>query len=404
MIVAAGSTNAEGLLPTDDDTTARRGSELRVLLATNSTDRGSTSRTLEGWLQPFREEGIHATVTVGGPGPLMSALQQAGFPVCVRPLRVLPRRHWPFPFANAVLRLAATARRARAHIVHVNEHDHHPVAAHAAAIAGLPLVTHLRFTVNDEYARWLFRRGRVPDRLLFTSLKQMRDSASAIEPVVPRDRWRLVSDGLDFSVWGSCAEEGRRLRQQWRLAEGTIAIGIACAISARKRVDHFVRLIARMHGAGIPVHGFVAGRPHFPSDAGILQNLEQLAATLGIQQHITFLGYVEPVEPLYHAWDICISTSAYETFGMSVLEAIACSRPVVTYPGGSIAEIVGDGAVVVGDADEQALFDRCVLLARDPVVRAELGAQGRRHAETYDIRRIARTLAREYRDVVGQRR
>ena len=375
---------------------------MRILIATNSHDRGSTSRTLEAWARLLPRENVRPTVTVGGGGALLEALRSAGVPSRVRSLRVLPRKVWPFPFLLASARLAATARSTKSALIHVNEHDHHPVAAAAARIARVPLVTHLRFRPGAEYSQWLFRSDRVPDRLFFTSQTQMHDSAAALGPFVPRERWRVLPNGLDFSVFGLNVVSRGPLRSQWSLDDETVAIGTACAISPRKQVDHFVRLVARLRQRGVRVHGFIAGSAHFPQDQRVVQQLHRLAATLGITPYLTFLGYVEPAEPLYHAWDLCVSTSQYETFGMTVLESMACGCPVVTYPGGSVAEIVGDAASVVPDGDEDALYEECLRLAQSPAARRHLGTLGRIHASSrYDIRQIVPCLAQEYRDLLA---
>jgi glycosyltransferase involved in cell wall biosynthesis len=369
----------------------------RVVLATASRDRGSTSRTLEAWTRLLPAEHVCPTVTIGGDGPLLTALQAAGVPVFVRPLRVVPRKTWPFPFLYAAGRLALTVKKAGASVVHVNEHDNHIVASYAASLARVPIFTHIRFRPDVSYCRWLFRPGRVPARLFFTSHTQLADSAAAVRPVVPEDRWRVLPNGLDFSLVGIHPEHRARLRSEWGLGDESVAIGIACAISVRKRVDHLIRLVAGLRARGVDAFGFVAGQPHFPSDAPVLDDLRRLAAELGLGDRIRFLGYVEPSEPLYYAWDLCVSTSSYETFGMTVLEAMACRCPVVTYPGGSVQEIVGDAAIVVPDGDEASLLSAALPLAMDPAARRALGERGRAHASaTYDIRRIVPVLASEY--------
>jgi glycosyltransferase involved in cell wall biosynthesis len=371
---------------------------MRVVLSTNSRDRGSTSRTMEAWTRLLPAEDVEPTVTIGGDGPLLTALTSAGVPTRVHPLRILPNKYWPFPFVWGAAKLARTIRSAKASLIHVNEHDNHPIASAAARIAGVPVFTHLRFRPGPDYTRWLFRPSRVPARLFFTSHTQLADSAEALRPYVPEDRWRVLPNGLDFSVVGRDTSHRARLRAAWGLADDSIAIGIACAISIRKRVDHIVRLIARLRARGVDARGFIAGEPHFPSDLPVMDGLKKLAHDLGIGSAITFLGYVEPSEPLYYAWDLCVSTSSYETFGMTVLEAMACRCPVVTYPGGSVAEVVGDSAIVVRDGNEDELFDASLALSTDPGARRALAERGHAHASaTYEIRRIVPELAREYR-------
>jgi glycosyltransferase involved in cell wall biosynthesis len=375
---------------------------MRVLLATNSRDRGSTSRTLEGWTRLLPAAGVHCTVTVGGPGPLFTALTNAGIRTEVRPLRVLPNKRWPFPFLRASLRLSGVARSSASQLIHVNEHDHHLVAASAARLARVPVLTHLRFRPEAQYAAWLFKRRRQPARLFFTSRTQMLDSAESLRAVVPESRWRVLPNGLDFSTFGLDASARQPLRAAWGVDDDTVVLGVACAISPRKRVDHLVRVVSRLRAAGIDAVGVVAGEPHFPEDEAVVRDIRQLARDLGILEFMRFLGYIEPAEPLYHAWDICVGTSSYETFGMTMLEAMGCSCPVVSYPSGSVVEIVGSAARIVPDGDEDGLFSECFALAVDRTRRRELGLAGREHAAaTYDVRRIVPLLAAEYRDVVS---
>jgi glycosyltransferase involved in cell wall biosynthesis len=283
-------------------------------------------------------------------------------------------------------------------MIHVNEHDSHRVAATAARLVRVPIATHLRYRPEPEYCRWLFRPPYEPDLLLFTSRTQMDDSAGAIEPVVPRDRWRLLPNGLDFGRYGTSSHHRGRLRAEWKLPDDAIALGIACAISPRKRVDHFVRLIAALRHRGVPAYGFIAGMAYSAEHGALLADLRREVAEVGLSEHVRFLGYVEPSEPLWHAWDIAISTSSYETFGMSVLEAMACGCPVVAYPGGSVQEVLGDSAAIVPDGDEEALCEMAGRLCGDRALRREAGEQARAHARRhYDIRRIVPLLAAAYR-------
>lgn len=377
---------------------------MRVHIATNALDRGSTSRTLEAWTRLLPSFGVRPSVTVGGKGPLLDALRARSVATAVRPLSLVPRRVWPFPFVAAVARLAATLRWRRARLVHVNEHDSHFLAACAGRLAGIPIVTHLRFRPEPDYCRWLFRPALAPARLFFTSETQMRDSAAAIEPHVSRDRWRLLPNGLDVASYGRDPGVRARIRSGWKLDDGTVALGTACAIAPHKRVDHFVRLVARLHAAGIPVRGFVAGKAHFPKYEPLVQELRALAVDLGVGDRVDFLGYVEPLEPVYHAWDLCVSTSEYETFGMTVLEAMACETACIAYPGGAVAEVAGGAAAIVPDRDEDALFRTCRDACLQAGRRRELAAAGRRRVvERYDIVRAVERLSEEYRAVDAER-
>ena len=378
-------------------------SRLRVLLATHSSDRGSTSRTLEGWVRRLPDHGIAPTVTIGGAGPLYDALSGAGVHVEVLPIRVFPSKSWPFPFLAAVLRYVRLIRRVRPHLVHVNEHEHYPVVAYAARLTKTPIVVHVRFRPLREHCAWLFKRPYDPARVFFTSETQQSEVGPNLEGIVARDKWRLLRNAVDLSAFEPDQTARTRLRESWALDAGTVALGTASSISPRKRLDHVIRVVHDLRREGCDVRGFIAGMPYFAEDHAELDRLRRLIDELGVAESVTLLGYVEPVKPLYDAWDVCFSTSEYESFGMTVLESMACGCPVVAYPGGAVEEVLATAGMIVRDGDLGALTDATRRLVQSADLRAEIGALARQRAASFDIEASTAELAREYRAVVGAR-
>jgi glycosyltransferase involved in cell wall biosynthesis len=368
---------------------------MRVLIATHSRDRGSTSRTLEGWVHHLPAHGIDPVVTIGGSGPLLDVLASMGVVVHVEPIRVFPNRLWPVPFARAVLRYARLIRRLRPSLIHVNEHEHYPVVGYAARLTGTPTVVHIRFRPTREHCAWLFKRS-APERVFFTSETQMRQVAPLLDGIVPETRRRLLRNAVDLSSFRPDPDARARLRAAWGLDDETCAVGTASSISPRKRLDHFIAAIRAARDAGAGVHGFIAGMPYFDEDHRELARLERLVQDLGLTRDVTFLGYVEPVKPLYDAFDICLSTSEYESFGMTVLESMSAGCPVVAYPGGAVEEVLDDAGLIVSDGDQAALTSAVLDLTRSVDRRRQLAERGRDRAAQFDIRRATAELAAEY--------
>jgi len=109
--------------------------------------------------------------------------------------------------------------------------------------------------------------------------------------------------------------------------------------------------------------------------------LEQLARSLGIADEVDFLGH-QPYQGIarYHNMlDIYINLSVMESFGVSVLEASSCERPVVASDRGGLREVVRDGdtgyLVEPGNVEQAAQAVRQLIL--DPGLRQRLGANGR---------------------------
>jgi glycosyltransferase involved in cell wall biosynthesis len=208
----------------------------------------------------------------------------------------------------------------------------------------------------------------------------------------------LIHNGLSFAKAVHSRSARERVRGELGLDRNTLAIGTASALAPIKRIDHIIRAVVALAREGLNVRGFIAGQPFFEGEAELLR-LRQLVRDLDAEELISFLGWVEPVEPLLHAWDVCVSTSQYESFGMTVLEAMAAGCPVVAYAVGALPEVIDDAGELVKDGDIDGLLNALRRVA-DAQRRGVLADRGRSRAKSFDIRESVAVLAREYRDVL----
>jgi len=118
---------------------------------------------------------------------------------------------------------------------------------------------------------------------------------------------------------------------------------------------------------------------------------------------IRVVDYVadEDLPALYSGADLLVCTSFYEGFGFPPLEAMACGTPVVSSPGGSLEEVLGDGAVVIPGFDAGRWVDEITRLLNDEERRRELAASGRRRASTFTWEKTAQLTCDVYRKVCG---
>ena len=118
---------------------------------------------------------------------------------------------------------------------------------------------------------------------------------------------------------------------------------------------------------------------------------------------IRVLDYVadEDLSALYTGADLLVCTSFYEGFGFPPLEAMACDTPVVSSAGGSLAEVLGDGAVVIPDFDVDRWVDEITGVLNDRERRRALRETGRRRAATFTWEKTARLTCDVYRKVCG---
>lgn len=117
---------------------------------------------------------------------------------------------------------------------------------------------------------------------------------------------------------------------------------------------------------------------------------------------IRLLGHLgdDDLPALYSGAQLFLCSSFYEGFGFPPLESMACGTPVLSSAGGSLAEVLGDAAVVRRDFDLDGWLTDVRRLLSDETLRAEYRRRGRLQAAQYRWDKTARQTWAVYRDVL----
>src|SRR5579859_1364941 len=170
----------------------------------------------------------------------------------------------------------------------------------------------------------------------------------------------------------------------------------------RKNLDALLRVMAAadpisaLGRASLQITGAVAERfPHYV----------RMIESLGLASRVRWLGQITPDEMMRTTASASLVAypSLYEGFGFPPLEAMAMGTPVVASDRGSLAEVLGDAAILVDPTDDAALARalEAVLTKRD--LRAWLRQAGIAHARTFTWTRCAERTHDVYRAVLAER-
>ena len=139
----------------------------------------------------------------------------------------------------------------------------------------------------------------------------------------------------------------------------------------------------------------------------MMAQLMALAKELGIFQYTKFVGKVSPDEVInYHNMlDIAVfpSIEDSESFGVAVLEASACEKPVIASNVGGFPEVVEDGVTgfLVPPKDEVILANAIDKLLYDERLRRELGENGRQNViKKYLVKDNVKQMVNIYNDIM----
>jgi glycosyltransferase involved in cell wall biosynthesis len=263
-----------------------------------------------------------------------------------------------FHFVRAYSPIVAAARAVGARII---LHDHitlgQPVKPETP-----PRAPVAKLLANGyKRARAAALNGLVDRRLAVSRF--VADSVQCAE-FVADGKLAVVENGIDVTRFG--AADGAPLRKE--LAAGDRPI-VACVsrLAPEKGVDVLIRAMALVGRDALLV---LAG------DGPDVERCRALAASLGLHDHVRFLGLRNDVEAILAAADVVVMPSLWdEAFGLVVVEAMAAAKPVVVTASGAMPEIVDHGrcGIVVPKRDEVAMAGAIGRVLGDATLAARLG-------------------------------
>ena len=201
------------------------------------------------------------------------------------------------------------------------------------------------------------RTAKVADAIIINS-ESLRSEVERHLDVDPA-KLRLIPEAVDHEVFrpGDPEESRRRLEERHGIRGGFVLF--VSSLWPYKNCDGLLRAFAQarpdLDGRRLVVVG--PGR-----DTEYVAQLHALADELGIADDVTWVGGVplEETVDFYRAADVFVYPSHNETFGLTILEAMACGCPVVTSDRSAMPETAG-GAAFLADPDDPASIARAIL-------------------------------------------
>jgi glycosyltransferase involved in cell wall biosynthesis len=155
---------------------------------------------------------------------------------------------------------------------------------------------------------------------------------------------RVIPRGIAPAEYHPGWQPSPEWSEQWRREQPQLAgkkvLLLPGRITRLKGHADFLTLIAAAKAGGIPVHGLIVGGAHERKRA-YHDELRNLVRERALDADITFTGHRSDLREIMTASDLVFSlTTQPESFGRTVLEALALGRPVIGYDCGGVGEIL----------------------------------------------------------------
>jgi glycosyltransferase involved in cell wall biosynthesis len=238
------------------------------------------------------------------------------------------------------------------------------------------------------------RLARHTDALVAVS-SQVRDDLLDLD-IGSEDRWHVVPLGFDLSEFLAVSEPSGRLREYLGLTEDVPLVGVLGRLAPIKNHTMLLDAIARINDVHLAILG----------DGELRERIIEQSRQLGIAERVHMVGWWLDVSSAIADLDVVVLTSRNEGTPVSLIEAAASGKPVVSTDVGGVRAVVKDGitGLLVPSADHQSVAEALERLLTNADMRVDMGAAGREHVrDRFNKRRLIFDIKQLYGDLLGQK-
>jgi len=321
-------------------------------------------------------------------------------------LPVLQRELSPRADPAAILALRRIIRQRRPDVVHTHTAKAGATGRLAAVASGRARPRAIVHTYHghvlsgyfsrrwERVFRWIEKGLALTSGTLIAVSDEVRDDLVGFG-VAPARRFVVVPYGFELPQWSEADDEARRtLRAEIGADDAMFVVGWAGRLTAIKRPLDLIRTLRSLSDDQVDALLVLVG------DGEDRAEVEALAAELDVAGRCRLVGFQKSIRPWYASFDALLLTSANEGTPVVAIEALAAARPVVATRAGGTGTVVrnGESGYLEAIGDTTALADRLALLARDPDLRARMGADGAEDVRTrFAVGRMADEVEAIYR-------
>ncbi len=244
------------------------------------------------------------------------------------------------------------------------------------------------------------------DRVIAISLEQEKDLCRNYR-IVPKKKVSIVPLGLELKKFFSHHNNKREFRQMWNVPDETALIGIVGRLVPIKNHNMLLRSIKELKNKPVSSNYKLV----IIGDGELREELSNYVQEIGIEENVIFAGWQRDIEVVYQALDLVVLTSLNEGTPVSLIEAMASGKPVLSTNVGGVIDLMGnfrnkigrrsldefDNGILVKSGDIEGFTEALRILINDKELRDSMGAKGREYVkERYDVSRLVKDMETIY--------
>jgi glycosyltransferase involved in cell wall biosynthesis len=292
---------------------------------------------------------------------------------------------------QAYIKIKQIIKEFKPDIVHTHASKSGALGRRAASYLKVPVIIHtfhghvfdayFNQMSSNFYIRLERHLAQKSDAIITLSENQFSDITEKYK-IAPREKTHIIPLGFDLSRFSENKEEKRKqFREKYSVAEDEIAIGIIGRLVPVKNHELFVEAIDELYrNSSKKIRAFIVG------DGETRANIEQMFAQRNIpfsngtdsKEIVVFTSWQKDVDIVNAGLDIVTLTSLNEGTPVSLIEAQASGKPIVTTNVGGIQNIVQEGktALIADILHKEDFISKLKSVVENDSLRTSLSNKG----------------------------
>lgn len=312
----------------------------------------------------------------------------------------------------ALFKIFGILKKIRPDIIHTHMAKAGALGRMAALLAGVPVRVHtfhghvldgyfsaFKTTIFLAVERFL---AQFTDKVISISYSLREEIVEKLR-IVSGDKCVVIKLGFDLKKFLDVEKKSGVFRQKIGVSYDMLLVGIVGRLVPIKNHKMFldvVKCVVDRGGAADTMFVIVGG--------GQLESeLTRYAHEIGVEDFVRFAGWVQDVSSVYADLDIAVLTSINEGTPVSLIEAMASSRPVVSTDVGAVRDIVSDGenGFLVEKDNVRDFSDKLCRLIKDKGLRLSFGSIGRKRVMVEYLKdRLIADISGLYKEIIYNKR
>lgn len=358
------------------------------------------------------EAGHDVTLVTGpSPGPEGELLKRVSCPgLKIVECPWLVREIAPLSDLKAFLHLKKLFRTERYDVVHTHSSKAGIVGRFAARAAGVPLVVHtihgLAFHRYEKFWKNLLyiacERAAAPCGKRIYAVAQAMIDQSLAAGVGSPDQYKVVYSGMELDRFLH-AKPDPVLRKKLGIPEDAVVLATLARLFPLKGYEQFLPVAVKLAKELPQIHCLIIG------NGTMMEEIREFIRKEGVESRFSFAGLVAPGEVgNYLALaSVLVHFSLREGLPRAAVQALASGKPVVAYALDGTPEVVipGKTGYLLKPGDRAGAEAAIRELVANPVLAAELGANGRKLVESrFGWKTMSDTLLKDYAECLAAKK